>query len=273
MNITPLNNPESFDNFIFEKINLELFQHKYLENYLDNAKKGQKILYESSIVNVIDDSWIIILHGEILLIYGENWKANQFDELKEIIDLNKFTNYVLTGNTELIRELLECFNIVKYRIEKERILYKTNSITKFFDNNLTIDIGNLNDSYELAEMLRQYYHEEYNGLNDKTIEDMHNRILSVIYTQKIFVLKDNNNNIISFCTIINPDIGILFTKEIYRTRGYGKILLSHCASILIEENGIVYLMTDKEKIASNKVSESLGFFPFFNYSMIEINYG
>ena len=122
-------------------------------------------------------------------------------------------------------------------------------------------------------MLQEYYHEEYNGLNDKTIEDMRQRIISVIQIKKIYVLLDMNETLLSFCTVIDPDIGILFTKKEHRNKGYGKIILSYCSQLLQQKNETVYVMTDSDKLESNIVCEAVGFKPYYNYIMTKINYG
>ncbi len=134
-------------------------------------------------------------------------------------------------------------------------------------------LGIFKELNELAVMLQEYYHEEYNGINDKTIEEMQHRIFQVIHTKKIYVLLDTNEKLLSFCTIINPDIGILFTKRQYRNKGYGKIILSYCSNFLQQKNGMVYLMTDIDKLESNIVCEAVGFKPYYKYVVALINYG
>jgi hypothetical protein len=77
MNITPKNNIEQFNQFLFNEIDLSLYKYKFLNDYVQKAKNGLAPLYELSIINKIANGWILILHGDILLIYGENWKENQ----------------------------------------------------------------------------------------------------------------------------------------------------------------------------------------------------
>ncbi|WP_306351081.1 hypothetical protein [Flavobacterium sp. '19STA2R22 D10 B1'] len=120
-------------------------------------------------------------------------------------------------------------------------------------------------------MLQDYYHEEYKGENDKSIEDMRMRILQVISTGKIFVLKNNHNQILGFCTIIDPDIGILFTKLQFRNQDNGKKLLVHTSRLLLQKNKEVFVMTDKNEIASNKTCISVGFVQYFENIFLQIN--
>jgi hypothetical protein len=81
MNITPKENPEEFNRFLFEKVGVELFQNKFLLDYLKKVQSGEQRLYDASLLNTNNDSWILILHGKMLLVYGENWKTEQFSEI------------------------------------------------------------------------------------------------------------------------------------------------------------------------------------------------
>ncbi len=273
MNIKPKDNPEEFNRFLLEEAGIELFENKFLSDYIKRASNGELKLYDASLLNISDDSWILILHGDVLLIYGKNWKVDQFSEIKEIFELNSYTNYSLTGNSELIYALIAFFKVDNHTVEKERIFYRTTKITNFDSKNITIELGEIPDVTELSGMLQQYYHEEYNGQNDKPLDEMVQRIFSLIQTNSIYVLKNSAGKICSFCTIINPDIGILFTKSEFRGNGFGKLIISFCSKLLLEENDEVFVMTDRAKVASNIVCKKVGFIPYFNYTITEINKG
>jgi hypothetical protein len=273
MNLTPKNNIEEFNQFLFEEIDLDMYQYKFLNDYVDKATKGLKPLYELSVLNSSPNGWILILHGEMLLVYGEKWNENQIQEINEIFDLNKYTNYTLSGDNELIDKLIEFCKPKNFEVEKRRLLYRTNEIKSFNSKSFKIRLGSFDELSELAVMLQEYYHEEYDGLNDKKIDEMRQRIISVVQARKIYVLLDMNETLLSFCTIIDPDIGILFTKRDYRKRGYGKIILSYCSQLLQQKNETVYVMTDRDKIEPNIVCEAVGFKPFYNYIMTKINCG
>jgi hypothetical protein len=242
-----------------------------LKAFLEKIRKGQSYLYDSSIINTLNKGWILILHGEILSAYGDNWTIEHLCAIKDAFDLNNYTNYIISGDEKLINELINFYRIDNFKIEKRRLFYHTNEINDFCNDDLKIRLGKLNDLDEVALMLQQYYYEEYNGLNDKTIEEMRGRSLSSIQNERIYILLDQNELILSFCTIIDPDIGILFTKKEYRNKGYGKVILSYCSKLLLYKNSVVYLMTDKDKIDSNIVCETVGFIPYYNYLSLEIN--
>ena len=273
MNLTPKYNFEEFNRFLFEEVDLGLYQHKYLRNFINKVQQGKSTFYDLSVINTNGDGWIMIIYGEMLLVYGYNWKTDQFQEIRKIFDLNKYTNYTLSGEDELIDELMKFYNPKNYKIEKRRLFYKSGKIDLFKKENFRVELGTLNQLDELALMLQEYYHEEYSGLNDKDIEEMQNRMSSLIQTEKVYVLLNFDNKILSFCSIIDPDIGILFTKNEYRNTGYGKIILSYCSNFLQQRNGIVYLMTDRDKPESNRVCDKVGFKPYYNYKMIKINCG
>jgi len=164
MNITPQNNPKEFEQFLFNKIGLNQFHYKFLKDYLEGVIAGTKKLYDKSILNVTSDGgWILILHGEGLFIYGENWSPNQFDEIRNIIDLNQFNNFIIIGSTELIDSLLKFYKVTNVCYRKDRILYRTTMIKEFENQNLKIALGDISERDELSLMLQQYYHEEYKG--------------------------------------------------------------------------------------------------------------
>jgi len=209
----------------------------------------------------------------MLLVYGENWNETQIKEISEVFDLNKYTNYALAGDDEIIDKLINFYKPKNFEVEKRRLLYQANKIKNFEKEGFKIRLGSFAELNELAAMLQQYYHEEYDGKNDKTIEEMRQRIISIIQTKKIYVLLDKNETLLSFCTIIDPDIGIIFTNSEHRKNGYGKIILSYCSQLLQQKNDTVYVMTDRDKLESNIVCEAVGFRPYFNYTMTNINCG
>jgi len=273
MNLTPKINPEEFNKFLFQEIGIDLYHHKFLKDYIDGVQNGFRRLYDASLIDSSANGWILILHGDILLIYGHNWDKSQFSEIKEIFDLNQYTNYLVNGEAKLISELIAFFKVDKHTVRKERIFYNSEKIKVFKPKGLKIGLGKMAELNELASMLQQYYHEEYGGENDKSLVEMQERMFHLIQSSKIFTLKNSEEELLSFCSIIDPDVGILFTNTEHRKKGYAKILLSHCSKLLEKENGKVYIMTDKGELASNEVCKAVGFEPFYNYSSTEINYG
>lgn len=271
MNLSPKNNFEKLNQFLFNEIDLNLYKYKFLNEYVKMAKEGLAPHYDLSVLNISGKGWILILHGDVLLVYGENWTEHQIHEISKSFDLNKFTNFKLSGDYILIEKLIEFYDPKNTQIEKRRILYKSTKINTFKAENLKIRIGSIGELLQLALMLQEYYHEEYKGLNDKTIEEMQQRIFSMIQQNKIYILLDKDESILSFCTIIDPDIGIMFTKQKHRNKGFAKIILFYCAQLLKDKNDTVYIMTDKDEAPSNIVCEAVGFKPYYDYVTTKIN--
>ncbi len=98
MNLTPKHNLIEFNRFLFKEIDLNIYQHKFLKDYVIKAAQGHAPLNELSVINTSPNGWVMILHGDILLVYGDNWTGNQILEISDIFYLNKFTNYSLAGD-------------------------------------------------------------------------------------------------------------------------------------------------------------------------------
>jgi predicted GNAT family acetyltransferase len=121
-----------------------------------------------------------------------------------------------------------------------------------------IELASVDDLDELVLMFQDYYIEEYNGERNKSEEYLTPTITSFIQNESLYVIK-KEQVITTFCSILNPDIGIIFTKPDYRNLGLGRRLLGFCTKILYDVNDVVYLMTDKHNPASNKVCEKIGY--------------
>jgi hypothetical protein len=245
--------------------------YKFLSHEVAKCMQGDSTFYDDSLLNIRGDSWILIIHSDAVMIYGHMWSSENFEEIKKGFDLSKFSNYLIIGDSLLIKALLEFYEIDNFIIEMERVFYRANSITLFDTQDLEISSPEEIDINPLASMLQQYYHEEYDGENDKSLEEMKSRIQTCISKKAIYVLKNGENNILSFCTLIDPDIGIFFTKAELRNKGYGKIILSYCSDILLQQNEEIYLMTVKSKAESNAACQRVGFRQFYEYSYIRIN--
>ena len=265
-------NQEEFQDKAFSILRSTEYKFKYLRHELGQISRGIKHLFDDSLVNISDDSWILIIHtDDQILIYGENWTDENLTEISEAFNFSRVSDITVSGDLRIIDRLTTFNTFTNITKTRDRSFYKSSAITRFEAPNLTIELAEDNDIDELAEMLRQYYHEEYNGENDKTIEEMTERVSACIRNQQMYVLKNQTLEILSFCTIINPDIGILFTNANQRRNGFGKILLSHCANLLLQENEEIYLMTVKTVTDSNIVATRVGFETFFECTFSVIN--
>lgn len=270
MNIIIKDEPIQFNSYFKENIKPLLFENKYFRELTNNIYRNSIPIYDSSIINYTDTGWILIIHSDTIYIYGNNWTASQFREIYELFDLKSYGNYTISGDYDLISEIIESYEQKPLEIRKQRLLYKTTAVKNYNHEDVSIRLGNIDDLDELATMLQSYYHEEYEGTNDKTIDEARSRTLSLIQTNAIYVLENKHQLIISFCTIIDPDVGILFTKKGYRNRGYGKVIMSYCSSILFKKNNVVFTMTDKGNVESNKLCSSIGFDVVFEWAILDI---
>ncbi len=265
-----------FLSFLKNRVQISRYEYKYLRSYLTLFENGEVDFESKMFFNQSENGWVLFLFfaDEIfannIIVYGENWHKIKLKEIKQSVDLSKFRTARITGNAELIMTLLYSDKVEGYSPIKERVFYRTNSVEPFELLNARIAVPNEEDASELSVMMKQYYHEEYNGKNDKRISDMNLIIAEHIKDNSILVLKNQNQELISFCTIVDPDIGILFTNKRFRNCGYGKMILSHCSKILLSRNEEVFLMTDKMKIESNSACKRIGFCDFFNYIDIVI---
>lgn len=228
-------------------------------------------LYDTSLANISDLGWILILHSNMLLVYGKDWDENQFHEISQLFNLNKLTNFIIIGEANLIERLFEFYNISNSLIIKRRVFYIARVVKEIDSDSLMIEFGEKSEINELAPLLQKYYQEEYSGQNDKEFNKCYDLISVLVSDREIFVLKGKGGSILGFCTVNDPDIGILFIKKPHRRKGYGKILLSYCARLLLQKNENVYLMTDKSRDASNRVAESIGFSSYFEHLRVKIN--
>ncbi len=257
---------KEFWDFFYKEINLDDYKYKFLREDIQRINQGTQSIYDITFFQVQNDGWILIIVSEGLIVYGKNWSLNQFDEISECLDLKRFKNYLVYGESQLIKKLIEHFSVTDFFVEQERIFYRTSSSTNAASPELNIRLGRKEDINILAKMLQQYYHEEYEGRNDKEIQQLIFDITYHVYKESIYVLGNSQNQIISFCTILNPDIGIMFTERNHRNNGYGKLILSFCTRLILQFNEEAFLMTDKKNpssmqllsVRATKASMSMG---------------
>lgn len=269
MTVISVTQTDNFLDFLNTSIDTNDFRYKYLVGILDLAfGKGQAEVTENTAVYQSENDWIIYIEtaGQLFL-YGSN-NEELLTELSNKLNLNTFHGFEIMGEYNLVYKLLDKQNIHDYLVIKDRIFYhltNTDHLLQTLDNTSP----NIDDAEELTQMMLDYYHEEYDGTRDKQHDAIFNGICRYIMAQTIHIFKENNI-IKAFCTIIDPDIGIIYTKPGYRKNQIGKKLLSTCSHILIELNGESYLMTDLNSQASNKMTQDIGYKEIYRHSNIQI---
>ncbi|WP_162989974.1 GNAT family N-acetyltransferase [Chryseobacterium sp. 6424] len=258
-----------FLDFLNDKIDRNDFRYKYLIPVLDMVFGiGQVPITENTTIFTHEKSWVIYIetHGQLFL-YGENFEIF-IDELSEIISFQNFKGFEIMGDYTLVYSLLEKKNITNYTVIKDRIFYSLNNTDKLTPSFNETKAEN-QDCDEITQMMLDYYVEEYKGLRNKTVEQINPAIVEHINTNSIIINKENNV-IRAFCTINDPDIGIIYVKPEYRNQNIGKQLLSSASEQLFKQNGCCYLMTDLINEASNKMCIDVGYFEIYKHTNIEL---
>lgn len=269
MNVTV--NQKEFWDFIHDQLDINSYEYRFLRLKLNRVESKQSVLYSESVINFNQTGWVFILLSDSIMVFGNNWNAKQIKKALSNIDLTRFANYLIEGNHQLIKELLDYARISNRKVEKERLFYKLSGLPKVNCSDEKIGLPEPNDIESIATQLQQYYDEEYNGMNPKSLDEMVKMVGQYIKSESLFVLKNSNAEILSFCTILDTDIGILYTDRAHRKNGHGSNLLSFCTRRLLKENKAVHLMTDKNVLASNNTIVKVGFKPYFEYTYLRIN--
>lgn len=263
-------------NFVKEIQNLNQFRtfdFYYIIEAYGRVMGGFSDYYDAWIY-ITDDSWCVgfWINGNYLF-NSKNLSHSDLLLINERINFSNFNQdgFHFAGNSSLIdslSELNESFSLEKF---KERYFYVGNKIIfeNEFDDKISFVIDD--DIEEIAILYQQYYIEEYNGSNNKSINEVISNINSLVSRNLIYKL-EVDNEIIGFCTKMSflsksPNmIGTIFIKVSHRNKKYAKYLLSYISNNMLAENEKIYLMTTKESIASNKMVESIGYFKEYEHS-------
>lgn len=221
-----------------------------------------------------DESWCVgfWINGNYLF-HSRNLDTYDLKLINERINFSTFKidGFHFAGNTSLIdslSELNKSFSLEKF---KERYFYVADKIN--FESKLDVKISLVTeyDTEDVAKLYQQYYIEEYNGVNNKTIEKVLSNINSLMSRELIYKL-EIKNEVIGFCSKMSflsetPNmIGTIFIKEACRNKKYAQYLLSNISKELLNTNQEIYLMTTKDNISSNKMVENIGFIRINEYS-------
>lgn len=254
----------------------EFFEHYYLINAINEVLEGNIISYEAYYVSNDNNSWIIGIRIDgNYLIYGKNWDKNLIEQTISKINFPLFQpNYHFSGTNNLVTEILKSSNR-KLEIFKDRIFYTCSKLDHLDEEeNFEKVLCDIKDIEELAEMVCEYFEDEYKGINNKDFDAVLLQVESQIKKKTLWNLK-HNGKIKSICSIIqtsngNPIIGSFFTKRNERNLGYGTSLLRTVTNNLLKFNNEVWLISDKESVASNKVFHNIGYKPIYETTDILI---
>ena len=247
----------------------QFFEHYYLIDAINEVLEGNVISYEAYYIFIDNNSWIIgIRISGNDLIYGKNWDKNLIERTISKINFPIFQpNYHFSGTNSLVTEILKSSNR-KLKIFKNRIFYSCSKINLFDEQeNFKKLLCNKNDREELAEMVCEYFEDEYNGENDKDFDSILLQVENQIENNTLWNLK-YDGKIKSICSVIqtsngNPIIGSFSTKRNERNLGYGTALIRTVTNNLLKTTNEVWLISDKESIASNKVFKNIEYKPIY----------
>lgn len=267
--IIKIENTTEFTDFIKENISQYDYRYKYLVNVLDAIYSREIEVNIDSFINVEDDGWIIFIEIETqIFIYGLNYTDLQVSHFIETIDLNEYKDFEIMGTRELVYKILRLAEIENYKVIKDRYFYQLTNYKSVPEED-SIDLASFDYLDELVLMFQNYYIEEYNGERNKSADILIPMITRLIQNESLYVIK-NDITITAFCSVIDPDIGIIFTRVEYRGKGIGRRLLEYCSSLLFDENEVVYIMTDMHNSASNMICRKIGYELIYEHTNLKI---
>ncbi|KUJ56225.1 MULTISPECIES: GNAT family N-acetyltransferase [Chryseobacterium] len=258
--------------------NLNKFQtldFYYIIEAFDRVMSGQNNYYDAWIYEN-DNKWCVgfWINGNYLF-NSKNLDESDLIIVNERICFSNFKNdgFHFAGNTDFINSISEINTDFELAMFKERYFYSASkmNIQIKIQSKHHIDLLSKNDIEKTALLYQKYYNEEYDGHNDKSLEEVKLNINYLISENLIYKL-EVENEIVGFCTKMSflsyePNmIGTIFIDEQFRNRKYAQLLLSEVCKELMKYNEEIYLMTTQENISSNKMVENLGFVRQYKHS-------
>ena len=193
------------------------------------------------------------------------WTSDNIDDnkLQEIIDvLNKYfidnnkNNYICKKN--LYEKLKTKLNLSDYF---EEGFLKCKNIVTLENETVNFMKANYGDKTTLSKYWISYCEEMFNRkieFNDSLLE-----VEDWLEEDKFYVLKDNNNKIVSMAkykTVDNiAEISHVYTPNDERGKGYCKTIIYYLTKLLLDSNFIPVLYTDYHYEASNKAYTKVGY--------------
>lgn len=258
-----------FQDFLEENIPREKFEFKYLVSLLDLIFIYRKIRVNiNSFIIQDEDEWILFIETDKQLFMYES-SQNQVlrNHFLESVNLANHIGKEIMGTYELVTFIVEAQNI-SHVIIKDRNFLTTNKLIPI-DYTWNIERAREMDLNEIVTLHQRYYEDEYNNTRNKSSEELLDSIATQIQEERIFIVR-GEGEIVSFCSIAATEIGIMYTLNDQRGRGLAQQLLNFCTNKLLENQEIVYVMTDMYNAAANRVCEKSGFKTFYKHSNIEL---
>ena len=257
------------------------FDFYIIINAFGSVMSGHSRLFDCWIYES-NDRWCVgfWINGNYLL-NSRNLTKKDINLINNKVNFSQFkiNGFHFAGDTEIIEQLAQINLDFSLEPFKERYYYNLNYLK--LKSKFTNEVSSVSrdDVPEIAVLYQQYFQEEYNGLNDKDLQSVEEKVESLRLRKSIFKLIINKK-IIGFCSIMSflneePNmIGTIFIDTNHRMNGNGKHLLSYVINKIYKPNNQIFLMTTKENLASNKMVKSVGFEKQYEHSDRLIkNYG
>src|SRR5258708_3299858 len=217
--IINIEHTDQFFNCLQEHVQPDDYRYKFLSAALTGAFGRAVGIDAKSFFHQTDDGWLLFIElGMHLFMYGENYSATHIAHLIDAVDFKKCKGFEIMGSKDLVYTVLQSATIDNYTLIKDRCFYKLSHLA-VAPTKKGITTAKVEDRTELTQMFQGYYAEEYQGENNKDTDTLFPRIERLIREQSLFVLRIHKT-ITSFCSVINPNIGILFTKQNHQRHRY-----------------------------------------------------
>lgn len=261
-----------FINYLEGLVGDQHFQHFYLVKHVLSVN-SRNIIPSKVLTIGNEEHWIVVFCAEGQFhIYGNNWVDSQLLKFLDSVDFSEIPDdYFFSGNRFLIEYLMTNNESVEFITFKNREFYETKKkLSTSEKEDLKIGFCTMEDLDEVSEMNCSFFEEEYNGENNKDLDEMKADMISHILDKKFFVAKADNE-LVGFCIIMdtvfdNSMIGTIYIKPKYRSKGYGLALLHNTTDFVLTENLKCWLMTDEANIPSNNMVLKIGYARIFQYT-------
>lgn len=268
---------KGFFEYNYDRLFSNYYVHFHFLNKLEELNKGTIVDHRA--FNVVDDEGndiIFIWVSNCCYLYSDNWTPEMVNVLLAEIQFSRFTkHFEFAGQKDLIEEVLNAAK-ASYQTHKDRLVYKINKASSIIDNIIgEVFNATLLDFDDILDLSMQNYEEEYQGMGQRTKDQMAGGLMVGINTNNLFVLRESGR-IESIVQLISteedqPIIGNLFTRKESRNKGYAFKLL-HTVSKGLLDNGYedLGLFSDATNPASNAVFNKIGYEAIYKFSIFFI---
>ena len=256
-------------------ISNERYEHFYLINAIKKINTGELSYCDAWSTIKNNNCWILgFWTRTTYYLFGKNWTESQVKEISKLIEFDKFNEFPFCGTFKLLEEIHSLNPSACFQDYKLRNFYRITNMSAENESASNIRLAKISDFRDLVSMRIEYYAEEYNGENNKSVYQIEPIIENEIYNNRLYSILDKNEKIVGSCSTLDDErIGIIYIKKASRQKGFGKSLLRHVTKELFVHNGNMpcHLMTDETNAGSNKLALAVGYKLIYKYSTKILN--